>query len=50
MSYGPLTEGHIGRLSRGEIYSEAGEWRPDAYTLPFPERLAESTKARQTTM
>ena len=41
MSYGPLTEGHIGRLSRGEIYSEAGEWRPDAYTLPFPERLAE---------
>ena len=41
MSYRPLTEGHIGRLSRGEIYSEAGEWRPDAYTLPFPDRLAE---------
>lgn len=41
MAYGPLTEGHIGSISRGEIYSEAGEWRPDAYTLPFPDRLAE---------
>ena len=41
MAYGPLTKGHLSCLSRGEIYSEAGEWRPDAYTLPFPERLAE---------
>ena len=41
MAYGPLTEGHIGSISRGEIYSEAGEWRPDTYALPFPDRLAE---------
>ena len=41
MAYGPLTKGHIGSLSRGEVYLEAGEWRPDAFTLPFPERLAE---------
>ena len=41
MAYGPLTNGHIGSISRGEIYSEAGEWRPDVFTLPFPERLAE---------
>ena len=41
MAYGPLTNGHIGRISRGEIYSEAGEWHPDAFTLPFPERLVE---------
>lgn len=41
MAYGPLTERHIGSISRGEIYSEAGEWKPDAYTIPFPDRLAE---------
>ena len=41
MAYGPLTKGHLSRLSRGEIYSEAGTWRPDAYTLPFPDRLGE---------
>ncbi len=41
MAYGPLTKGHIGSLSRGEVYLEAGDWRPDAFTLPFPERLAE---------
>ncbi|MCR5136351.1 MAG: hypothetical protein K6C12_04565 [Oscillospiraceae bacterium] len=41
MAYGPLTKGHLSSLARGEIYQEAGNWRPDAYTLPFPERLAE---------
>ena len=41
MAYGPLTNGHIGSISRGEVYSEAGDWRPDVFTLPFPERLAE---------
>ena len=41
MAYGPLTERHIGSISRGAVYSEASEWRPDTYTLPFPERLAE---------
>ena len=45
MAYGPLTKGHIGSLSRGEVYLEAGEWRPDAFTLPFPERLAEFTES-----
>ncbi len=41
MAYGPLTKRQLGSISRGAVYSEAGEWRPDAYTLPFPERLAE---------
>ena len=41
MAYGPLTKGHISSISRGELYSEAGQWRPDRYTLPFPDRLAE---------
>ena len=41
MAYGPLTKGHISSFSKGEVYSEAGDWRPDAFTLPFPERLAE---------
>ncbi len=41
MAYGPLTSRHIGAISRREIYSEAGAWRPDSFTLPFPERLYE---------
>ncbi len=41
MAYGPLTNRHIASISRGETYLEAGDWRPDAFTLPFPERLAE---------
>ena len=41
MAYGPLTKSHLGSISRSEAFAQAGEWRPDMYTLPFPERLAE---------
>ena len=41
MAYGPLTKRHLSSISRSEVFAQAGEWRPDVYTLPFPERLAE---------
>ncbi len=45
MAYGPLTKSHLGSISRSEAFAQAGEWRPDLYTLPFPERLAEFTES-----
>ena len=42
MAYGPLTKSHLGSISRSEAFAQAGEWRPDMYTLPFPERLRSS--------
>ncbi len=58
MAYGPMTSMTIGKLNSGKAFSEANNWSPDDFTLPFAERLAENIaeyrdlpsgeKARQT--
>lgn len=40
MPYGPLTNKHIAKLDAGEVFTSAGGWNPDDFTLPFPERFA----------
>ena len=40
MEYGLNTKQFLGLLNSGEVLQKAGGWTPDAFTLPFPERLA----------
>ena len=45
MAYGPQTTQKITKISSGEMFTEAGNWQPDDFTVPFPQRLAEHLSA-----
>ena len=45
MAYGPQTTQKITKLSSGEMFTEAGNWQPDDFAVPFPQRLAEHLSA-----
>ena len=42
MEYGPRTIEILAKLDAGQLYNIAGEWNPDVFSVPFPERLAEN--------
>ena len=42
MEYGPRTRKILAKLDAGQLYNIAGEWNPDVFSVPFPERLAEN--------